>query len=101
MPSATLISSALITKRSFSLTKRPVSTAPTLRFRPASTGSIFEFLNLNAALRDITLRSGTWERLLIMLSVMPSERYSTFGSLLSLTNGSTATELIAVGRRVK
>jgi hypothetical protein len=30
----------------------------------------------------------------MMLSVKPSDRYSAFGSLLSLTNGKIATELI-------
>src|ERR1041385_8502349 len=93
-PSATLISSVLITTLSSSFTRRPVNTAPTFKLRPASSGSKFGPLNRNAALRDITLRFGNCERLLMMLSVMPSERYSAFGSLLSFTNGRIATELI-------
>src|SRR6185369_5691780 len=93
-PSSTLISSVLITRRSSSLTSRPVRTAPTFRFRPASTGSRFVPLKRNAALRDITFRFGNRDRVLIMLSVKPSDKYSAFGSLLSLTNGSIATELI-------
>src|SRR6185312_6622242 len=43
------------------------------------------------------LRFGSCERLLMMLSVRPSDRYSAFGSLLSFTNGRIATEVI--GRR--
>src|ERR1041385_1641904 len=96
-PSATLISSVLITTLSSSLTRRPVSTAPTFRLRPASSGSWFGPLNRNAALRDITVRFGSCERLLMMLSVRPSDRYSAFGSLLSFTNGKIATELIGGG----
>src|ERR1044071_4238625 len=94
-PSDTLISSVLITKRSSSLSRRPVSTAPTFKLRPASTGSRLEPLKRNTALRDITLRFGNCERVLMMLSVMPSDRYSAFGSLLSFTNGRMATEFIA------
>src|ERR1044071_4639104 len=93
-PSSTLISSVLITRRSSSLTSRPVRTAPTFRLRPASTGSRFVPLKRKAALRDITFRFGSRERLLMMLSVKPSDRYSALGSLLSLTNGRIATELI-------
>src|SRR6185295_16717306 len=93
-PSSTLISSVLITRRSSSLTRRPVRTAPTFRLRPASTGSRFVPLKRNAALRDITFRFGSRDRLLMMLSVKPSDKYSAFGSLLSLTKGSIATELI-------
>src|ERR1041385_8580143 len=93
-PSDTLISSVLITKRSSSLSKRPVSTAPTFKLRPASTGSRLDPLKRNTALRDITVRFGNCERLLMMLSVMPSDRYSAFGSLLSFANGRIATELI-------
>src|ERR1700741_4580108 len=93
-PSSTLINSVLITSRSSSLTSRPVRTAPTFRLRPASTGSTFALLKRKAALRDITFRFGSRERLLMMLSVKPSDKYSAFGSLLSLTNGRIATELI-------
>ena len=94
-PSATLISSVLITNRSSRLTSRPIRTAPTFRLRPASTGSRFDPLKRNAALRDMTRRLGNCERLLMMLSVMPSDRYSASGSLLSFTNGRMATEFIA------
>src|SRR6185437_5708455 len=93
-PSATLISSVLITKFSSTFTSRPVSTAPTFKLRPASSGSWFGPLNRNAALRDITFRFGSCDRLLMMLSVRPSDRYSAFGSLLSFTNGKIGTELI-------
>src|ERR1043165_684343 len=99
-PSSTLISSVLITRRSSSLTSRPVRTAPTFSFRPASTGSRFVPLKRKTALRDITFRFGRRDRLLMMLSVKPSDRYSAFGSLLSFTNGRIATELIGVdGKR--
>src|SRR6185436_16214547 len=92
-PSVTLISSVFTRNRSPTFTKRPLRTAPTPKLRPASCGSLLP-LNRNAALRDITRRLGNCERLLMMLSVRPSERYSAPGSPLSLTNGSTATELI-------
>src|ERR1041384_79515 len=95
-PSSTLISSVLITSRSSSLTSRPVRTAPTFSLRPTSTGSRFVPLKRKTALRDITFRFGSRERLLMMLSVKPSDRYSAFGSLLSLTNGKIAMELIGV-----
>src|SRR5829696_3625190 len=72
----------------------PVSTAPTFKLRPASSGSRFDPLKRNAALRDITFRLGNCERLLMMLSVMPSDKYSAFGSLLSFTKGRMATEFI-------
>src|ERR1044072_5075704 len=99
-PSSTLISSVLITRRSSSLTSRPVRTAPTFSLRPASTGSRFVPLKRKTALRDITFRFGSRERLLMILSVKPSDRYSAFGSLVSLTNGRIATELIGVhGKR--
>src|ERR1044071_2848262 len=96
-PSSTCISSVWITRRSSSLTSRPVRTAPTFSLRPASTGSRFVPLNRKTALRDITFRFGSRERLLMMLSVKPSDRYSAFGSLVSLTNGRIATELIGRG----
>ena len=44
--------------------------------------------------RDITFRFGNCDKLLMRLSVMPSLRYSAFGSPLAFTNGSTATESI-------
>ncbi len=97
-PSATLISSVLMTRRSSRFTKRPVNTAPTFRFRPVSSGSCSDPLNRNAALRDITLSSGNCERLLMMLSVIPSDRYSAFGSLLSFTKEESATEFIVAWR---
>src|SRR5712692_805934 len=43
----------------------------------------------------MTARFGTWERLLIRLSVRPSLRYSVLGSLPALTKGSTATDEIS------
>src|SRR6185503_7255915 len=94
-PSSTLISSVLMTKLSPSFTRRPVNTAPTFRVCPASRGSLFDPLNRKAALRDITFKFGSCERLLMMLSVKPSDRYSAFGSLLSFTKGRMATEVIA------
>src|SRR5437016_2766282 len=43
----------------------------------------------------MTARFGTWDRLLIRLSVSPSLRYSVLGSLLALTKGRTASEEIS------
>src|SRR6266849_797315 len=43
----------------------------------------------------MTARFGTWDRLLIRLSVSPSLRYSVLGSLPALTKGSTATDEIS------
>src|SRR5438552_12798303 len=43
----------------------------------------------------MTARFGTWDRLLIRLSVSPSLRYSVLGSLPALTKGRTASEEIS------
>src|SRR5438132_5446913 len=43
----------------------------------------------------MTARFGTWDRLLIRVSVSPSLRYSVLGSLPALTKGRTASEEIS------
>src|ERR1700738_5643451 len=47
----------------------------------------------------MTRSLGSWERLLMMLSVIPSERYSAFGSALALMKGRIASEFIALRDR--
>jgi hypothetical protein len=49
----------------------------------------------------MTLIRDTCDRLLMRLSVMPSERYSVSGSALALTKGKTATESMALPPRAK
>ena len=50
-------------------------------------------------LRAITRSLGKCERLLMMLSVIPSLRYSVFGSELTLNRGRIAIESMALLRR--
>src|SRR3982751_2442137 len=49
----------------------------------------------------MTFKFGSCERLLMRLSVNPSERYSVPASPPTLTKGSTATELISCTGRMK
>src|SRR3954471_575032 len=49
----------------------------------------------------MTFKFGSCERLLMRLSVNPSERYSAPASPPTLTKGSTATELISGAGRMK
>ncbi len=71
--------------------------APRVLFRPYC-GSISFPLYRNTVLRAITRSFGICETLLMILSVMPSPRYSLFASPLALANGRTASELIAFRR---
>src|SRR5204862_2797014 len=41
---------------------------------------------------------GSWEKLLMRLSVKPSLKYSAFAALLALANGSTASESMGLPR---
>src|SRR5689334_10798576 len=47
----------------------------------------------------MTRNWGNWERVLIMLSVIPSEMYSVSESALSLANGKTTKEVFFPGPR--
>src|SRR5690242_6979405 len=56
------------------------------------------FLYRKTELRDITARFVNCDRLFMMLSVMPSLRYSVLGSAPTLTNGRTAMAWMPVDR---
>src|ERR1700694_1742509 len=73
---------------------RPINKALTFSAWPIFCGSSSFPLNLKTVLRAMTLRSGSWERVLIKLSVRPSLRYSLPGSAVAFMKGRTAMELI-------
>src|SRR4030095_1332971 len=62
---------------------------------PTSFGSISLPLYRKTEVRAFILMFGSSDKLLISVSVIPSERYSACGSPVSLTNGITATDLIS------
>ena len=70
----------------------PMSTARTPKSEAARLGSAS--LTRLADWRDATLRFGNWDRVFVRLSVMPSLRYSVFGSAATLAKGNTASESI-------
>ena|ERR1700730_12937266 len=51
-------------------------------------------LYMKAESRDITFKLDNWDKLLMRLSVIPSLKYSVFGSPLAFTKGKTASESI-------
>src|SRR5688500_9808401 len=71
----------------------PSSTVATLSASPTSRRSACLPLNENAEVRAATLSALKRASALISSSAIPSEKNSCSGSLLRLTNGSTAIEL--------
>ncbi len=94
-PSATLTNSLLIISLLSSRKTRIIITALTLSRWPTCCGSIYFPLNLKAVLHASTRSFGIRESMLIMLSVMPSERYSTLKSLSEPSKGITTRESIS------
>src|ERR1022692_1173151 len=75
-------------------TTRPLTSAETPNSSPTFCRFTSFPLNWNAERRDFTLSCGTWMRLSVSDSVMPSLRYSVLVSPLPLMKGSTAMESI-------
>ena len=96
-PSAAATSLSWTRMRSLLFSKLPSTMLPTPSRRPASIGSISLPLKIKTDAREMTFSSGTFESSLIMLSVMPSLKYSAVGSPVRFLSGSTATELMFAG----
>src|SRR2546430_7637090 len=90
MPSAALTSSATMRTRSPCLRTVPSKSVLTPSFSPIVFGSSFLSLNRKDELRPIPFSPLICARAAINSSDKPSEKYSSFGSPLSLINGRTA-----------
>ncbi len=96
VPSAALTSSATIRTLSPCFRTVPSRSVLTPSFSPIVLGSSFLSLKRKDELRPMILRSLIWPRAAISSSDRPSEKYSSPGSPLSLSNGSTAIDFCGV-----
>ena len=85
---------------------RPITSACTFKSLATVPGSTSRPLYRNTEDRAMTDKFGNCDRLLIRLSVIPSLRYSVFGSLPALSKGNTAMDEISLpslwpGRNMK